>query len=509
MKKLRSKILLHPIMSFLILILITIIISGICGLLGLSASYNTVNAIRGGYDSTPVSVNSLLNLSGLKLIFRTTVSNFASFAPLSMLLITLIGIGIMDKSGFLSSFFTLLTKKASKKRVTFVLSLITILASIMGDISFIVLIPIMALFFKYSKRNPKAGIILAFAGLTCGTGINIFMNSIDSALLEYTRLAATSLDNGYTIGNFAHILVMLCMTIIMSFIITSIAEKVTIPKLGKYDEETEEELYLDKYKKRGLLFSMSVGSLYLLIFIYNIIPGLPLSGNLLDYSQKLYIDKLFGYNSFFNQGFVFVITMFFFLCGLFYGLGAKTIKNNRELCSYLGHSLDGIGKPLVLIFFASTFISIFKDSNIGSVFTALAADLISSISFTGIPLIVTTFIIVIIVTLLVPSAVSSWAILSGVIVPVFMNSGMSAEFAELVFRGASCVTYGITPLMAYFVIYLAFLDMYSGEDKPISLFGALKEIMPYSLMTAAVWIVVLIVSYILGLPIGIGTFSIM
>lgn len=509
MKKIRSKILLHPIMSFLILILITIVLSGIFGLVGLSTNYNTVNAIRGGYDSTPVAVKSLLNLSGLKLIFRTTVSNFAAFAPLSMLLITLIGIGIMDRSGFLSSFFTLLTKKASKKRVTFVLSLITILASIMGDISFIVLIPITALFFKYSKRNPKAGIILAFAGLTCGTGINIFMNSIDSSLLEYTRLAAGSLDVNYTISNHAYIIIMLFMTILMSFVITNIAERITIPRLGKYEEEIEEEQYLDKYKKRGLLFSFVVGSIYLLIFIYNIIPGLPLSGNLLDYSQKLYIDKLFGYNSFFNQGFVFVITIFFFLCGLFYGLGAKTIKNNRELCNYLGHSLDGIGKPLVLIFFASTFISIFKDTSMGSVITALIADLISSLNFTGIPLIITTYFLVIITTIFVPSAVSAWSILSGVIVPVFMNAGLSAEFAELIFRGASCVSYGLTPLMAYFVIYLAFLDMYSEEDRPISLFGSIKEILPYSLVTGGIWLVIFIVAYILGLPLGIGTFAVL
>ena len=509
MKKFRTKILLHPIMSFLILILITLILSGVFGLIGLSSNYNTVNAIRGGYDSTPVAVKSLLNLSGLKLIFRTTVANFTAFAPLSMLLITLIGIGIMDKSGFLSSFFTLLTKKTSKKKVTFVLSLIMILASITGDISFIVLIPITALFFKYGKRNPKAGIILAFAGLTCGTGINIFMNSIDSALLEYTRLAAGSLDANYTISNHAYIIVMLFMTILMSFIITNIAEKSTIPKLGKYEEEIEEEQYLDKNKKRGLLFSLIVGTIYLLIFIYNIIPGLPLSGNLLDYSQKFYIDKLFGYNSFFNQGFVFVVTIFFFLCGFFYGIGAKTIKNNRELCNYLGHSLDGIGKPLVLIFFASTFISIFKDTNIGNVLTALVADLISTIKFTGIPLIVTTFVLVIFTTIFVPSAVSAWSILSGVIVPVFMNAGLSAEFAELAFRGASCVSYGITPLMAYFVIYLSFLDMYSEEDKPINLFGAIKEILPYSLVTAGVWLLVFIISYILGLPLGIGTFAVL
>ena len=245
-----------------------------------------------------------------------------------------------------------------------------------------------------------------------------------------------------------------------------------------------------------------------LIFIYNIIPGLPLSGNLLDYSQQLYIDKLFGYNSFFNQGFVFVITIFFFLCGFFYGIGAKTIKNNRDICDYLGHSLDGIGKTLVLIFFASTFISIFKDTNIGNVFLSLAGNLISSWNITGIPLIIISFIIIAFLTIFVPSPVTSWSILSGVLVPVFMNAGMSAEFAELVFRAANTVTYGLTPLMAYFVIYLAFLDKYSEEDKPISLFSSIKDIVPYVSTSALIWIIVLIIIYILGIPIGISTTAI-
>ena len=509
MRRRKNKIVLHPIMSFIILIIITLCASGILGAVGLSTNYNLINSLSGDYESTTVSVTSLFNLSGIKLIFRTTVSNFASFAPLIMLIITLIGIGIMDKSGFLQSFFTLLTRKASKFKVTFNLALITIIASIIGDISFIIFIPIIALFFKYSKRNPKAGIIMAFAGLTCGTGINIFMNSIESSLMEYTKLAANSLDKTYVIGHFSYLFIMIILTIAMAIAVAYITEKIIIPKLGKYEDMDKEEFYLDKKKKRGLLFSLTIGVIYLLIFIYNIIPGLPFSGNLLDYSQTLYIDKLFGYNSFFNQGFVFVITLFFFLCGLFYGIGAKTIKNNQDICSYLGHSLDDIGKTLVLILFASAFISIFKASNIGNVVTALAANFISNSQMTGIPLIVISFILISLVTLLSPSPVTTWSVLSGVLVPVFMNAGMTAEFAQLVFRGAQSVTYGLTPLMAYFVIYLAFLDKYSEEDKPISLFKSIGDILPYSGVAMLIWIVVLIISYVLGLPIGIGTNSIL
>ncbi len=510
MSKKRKRIVLHPIMAFLILIIGTIVLSGILGGIGLGASYNSVNTIRGNVDTTSVLVTSLLNLSGIKLIFRTTVSNFAAFAPLSMLLITLIGIGIMDKSGFLEAFFSLVTKKSSKFKVTFVLSLLTVLASLTGDMGYIIFIPISALFFKYGKRNPKAGIIMAFAGLTCGTGINVFLSSISASMLGYTKVTAASLDASYNISNFAYLFVMLFMTIAAALIVTYITEKVVIPKLGKYEfEEEEEEFYLDKKKKRGLLLSLTFGVIYLLIFIYNIIPGLPFSGNLLDYSQELYIDKLFGYNSFFNQGFVFVVTLFFFICGLLYGIGAKTIKNNQDVSTFLGHSLDGIGKPLVLIFFASAFISIFKATNIGTVLVALIGNMISSMNMTGIPLIIVSLLSCAVATMLLPSPVSAWAILSGVMVPVFMNAGMTPEFSQLVFRAGECIGYGITPIMAYFVIYLAFLDKYSEDDKPISLITSIKDIVPYSCAIGMLWLIVLILIYVLGIPFGIGTTAIL
>lgn len=504
MNKIKKKITLHPIMTFFILIIGTIFLSSLFGLFSLSTNYNMINMVRGDYDTVTVAVHSLLNLSGLKLIFRTTVANFAAFTPLVMLLIILVGVGIMDKSGFLQSFFALVTRNAAKFRTTVIISFLLILSSIIGDIAFVALIPITALFFKYSKRNPKAGVILAFACLTCGTGINIFMNSIDSSLTEYTRLSALSLDASYNISYFAHFYVMIFMTILMSFVIAGITEKVIIPRLGKYEEaEDEEEFYLDKRKKKGLILSLTVSTIYFLIFAYSIIPGLPFSGSLLDYSQKLYIDKLFGYNSFFNQGFVFIMTLAFVLCGLFYGIGAKTIKSHRDVCTFLGHSLDGIGKSLVLLLFASALISIFKETNIGNVLTALAANFISNSHITGVPLIFITFILVALLSLIVPSPVTSWSILSSSVVPVFMNAGMTPEFAGLVFRAGQSVTYGLTPLMAYFVIYLAFMDSYSKEDE-LTMFGSIKMILPYSLATAIIWLSLLIILYILGLPIGIG-----
>lgn len=503
-KKIKEKMTLHPIMTIMILILFTIVVSGIFSLFGVQVTYNEVNANTLKYSTEVISVNNLFSLSGIKYIFSTTVANFVSFVPLSSLIIILIGIGVMEKSGFLKTVFTLLTKNSKKYSVTFTLVLISVLASIIGDLSFIILIPISALLFIYGKRNPAIGIIATFAGLTCGQGLNILFTSTDSSLLNNTLISAWTLDSNYTVSIWAFLFIMFVATILVSIIITFITEKYIVEKVENYTfEEDEEEFKIEKKEKRGLIYSTFAGSIYILIFIYNIIPGLPFSGNLLDNTQVLYIDKLFSYDSFFSNGFVFIVTLLFIILGFFYGIGAKTIKNNKDLCDDLGHSLDGIGKILVLIFFSSTLISIFRYTNIGEIIVGSLTRLLSNLQFTGIPLIILIFIIVLISTIFVPSSTSKWLIMSSTIIPICMNAGITPEFTQIIFRFSESVTMGLTPLFAYFVIYLAYLEKYNQTNKPINLFKSLKYQLPYAILTALCLLVIIIIWYIAGLPIGI------
>ena len=105
---------LHPIMTLIILCGVTILLSGILSFVGAQVTYNKVDANLLEYTPSTIQVNSLFSLSGLKYIFTNTVLNFVSFTPLSSLIIILIGFGIMEKSGFLKTAITLLTKKAKK-----------------------------------------------------------------------------------------------------------------------------------------------------------------------------------------------------------------------------------------------------------------------------------------------------------------------------------------------------------------------------------------------------------
>jgi len=63
---------------------------------------------------------------------------------------------------------------------------------------------------------------------------------------------------------------------------------------------------------------------------------------------------------------------------------------------------------------------------------------------------------------------------------------------------------GITPIMAYFVIYLAILSKYEQSEKTISITEAIKYQLPYIIITFITLLVIIILWYVVGLPLGIN-----
>ena len=505
MHKFKEKITLNPVMTLIILIGAVILLSGILSLLGIGANYDKIDVKTGEVVATSENVTSMLSLSGLKYIFTSTVSNFTSFTPLSSLIIILIGIGIMEKSGFLRTVFTIMTKYFKKYTITFWLILVSIIFSIVGDIGYVVMIPIAGLLFYYGRRNPLIGIVAAYAGLTCGSGLSVFLTSLDSEMLKYSLVNAHLIDSNYTIGGLAFLFIMIVAIIAVSIVLTIITEKVSVLTVAKYEYKDEKkEMRLGRREYRGLIFAIAAGTIYLLAILYNIIPGLPFSGNLLDHTQHFYIDKLFSYESFFSDGFVFVVMIFFVTLGLFYGIGAKTIKDHNDFCEDLAHSLDGTGRTLILILLGSILINVFKKSNIGVVITVALSNILGNGSFSGIPLIIILFLISAVSTLFLTGPTSKWSIISTVAVPALMNNSLSPEFAQLIVRFGECMTAGITPLLAYFTIYIAYIEKYNQEEEPISLFRTIRYQFGYSMVTGLVLLLIIIGWFLLGLPIGIG-----
>lgn len=509
MKIKKKKIRLHPALVFLILTLVIMIISSIGSILNLEASYYVVNDATGDLVTQVVTINNLFNRTGLQYLISNMITNFLSFAPLGNLIVGLLGVGVAYKSGFLNSLFKMIAEKVPRKFLTFIVVFLGIIFSMFYEVGYVILIPLAAILFMNLGRHPSAGICAAFSGITFGYGANAFINRLDSYLVSYSNKAASILDSSYSVNLYGNIIFTIVCTLLLSYVGMVITERFIIPKLGKYyfdEEEPSQDGAVTKREKKGVIISLIATGAISLILIYCIIKGLPFSGLLLDLSQSNYVDMLFGEGSYFYQGSVTIFSFMLIFSSLIYGIRVKTIDDNRDLVDGMSYYLKDVASLLVLIFFAAQFCMIFKETNIGIFIVASLSELLNGMQLSGLSLVVITFVIVAISTFFVPMASTKWAMLSPVIVPMFMQASMTPEFAEAVFRAADSSMKGLTPLFSYFVILIGFLHIYNKrKNDVITITDAMSLMVPYTIAFTILYFVIILAFYIIGIPIGIGT----
>lgn len=507
MKKKKFK--LHPALIFLILTIAVMIFSSLGSLFNLESSYYVVNEVTGDLTTQAVNIHNLFNRTGLQYLISNMLNNFISFAPLGNLIIGLLGVGVGYKSGFLNSLFKVIGEKVPRKILTFLVVLLGVIFSMFYEVGYVILIPLAAILFMNLGRHPSAGICAAFSGITFGYGGNIIVNRLDSMLISYSNKAASILDSSYNVNIYGNIIFTIVSTILIAYVGMIVTEKFIIPKLGKYyfdEEEPSQEGEVSKKERKGIVIALLATLVVGLILIYCIIKGLPFSGLFLDLSQNRYVDMLFGEGSYFYKGSVTIFSFLLIFSSLIYGIRVKSIKSNRDLVDGMSYYLKDVASLLVLIFFASQFCMIFKETNIGLFIVASLSELLNAMHLSGLVLVIITFIIVALSTFFVPMASTKWAMLSPVIVPMFMQNSMTPEFAEVVFRaGDSCIK-GITPIFSYFVILIGFLHIYDKrKNDVITITDAMSLMIPYTIAFLILYFVIMLAFYIIGIPIGFET----
>lgn len=506
----KKEVRLHPALLLFILTIIIMVVSSVGNILNLETTYYNVNSVTGDLETQVVTINNLFNRTGLQYLVSNMINNFINFAPLGTLIVGLMGVGVAYKSGFLNSFFKMITKDKPRKLFTFLVVLLGVISSMFYEAAYVILIPLAAILFMNLGRHPSAGICAAFAGISFGYGANIVANGVDNTLITYTQNATKILDQNYVVSLHGNIIFMIFATLLIAYLGMVVTEKYVVPKLGRYTIDEEDNIDLttevSKKEKKGVVMALLSTLIVVFILVYCIIPGLPFSGLFLNLKEKTYVAQLFGDGSYFRQGSVLIFAVLLAFAGLIYGLRVKTIKNNKDIMNCMSYYLKGFSSLLVLIFFAAQFCLIFKETNIGVFIVVSLSEMLGNMQLTGIVLIIFTFIIIAISTFFVPALGTKWAILSPVIVPMFMQSSFTPEFSQAVFRAADSSVKGITPLFTYFVILIGFLQIYNSKKKDIiTLTDAMSLMVPYTIAFSILWFLIIIGFYIIGLPLGLNT----
>lgn len=500
----------NAVMFFMILIILVFILSIIGSVFNWQGTYSKLNVVTGNVENQLVSVESLFSREGARYIIGNVLTTFMSFTPLVMFLFTMIGVGFAEKTGLFKAIFK--TKKKVKKFwLSFIVALVSIVSTVIGDIGFVFIIPLSAIIFLINNRNPIIGIIASFSAMTAGYGINMIITQMDYNLYSITNLSAKLIDKSYNVGINGNIIFTAVCTILLSLLIAFITEKYTVRKAKKYKiDEMIEDDELSSDAKKGLKYSILVALLSLLFFIYMLIPfGTPLAGLLLDYSETTFYGRVFSGNSYVIQGLAFMLCVTLILCGWIYGRTAHTLKTKNDFSTYLYDSLNNIGSILVFFFFASQLIALFKKTNIGVVFTIKIIDILEKVEFTGFPLMIAFFILVALVNIFQTSAVLKWSVLAPSIVPLFMRQNISPEFAQAIFRVADSTTNTISPFFPYFIVLIGMLQIYNKNEEAIGIKYTYKLLLPYALGIFIFFILLLICTYIINLPIGVGVYPVL
>lgn len=500
----------NAVMFFMILIILVFILSIIGSVFNWQGTYSKLNVVTGNVENQLVSVESLFSREGARYIIGNVLTTFMSFTPLVMFLFTMIGVGFAEKTGLFKAIFK--TKKKVKKFwLSFIVALVSIVSTVVGDIGFVFIIPLSAIVFLINNRNPIIGIIASFSAMTAGYGINMIITQMDYNLYSITNLSAKLIDKSYNVGINGNIIFTAVCTILLSLLIAFITEKYTVKKAKKYKiDEMIEDDELSSDAKKGLKYSVLVALLSLLFFVYMLIPfGTPLAGLLLDYSETTFYGRVFSGNSYVIQGLAFMLCVTLILCGWIYGRTAHTLKTKNDFSTYLYDSLNNIGSILVFFFFASQLIALFKKTNIGVVFTIKIIDILEKVEFTGFPLMIAFFILVALVNIFQTSAVLKWSVLAPSIVPLFMRQNISPEFAQAIFRVADSTTNTISPFFPYFIVLIGMLQIYNKNEEAIGIKYTYKLLLPYALGIFIFFILLLICTYIINLPIGVGVYPVL
>lgn len=93
----------HPVTLFALLALGMVLLSGLFGWMGVSVEDPRPAGAAGRSADGLITAVSLLNADGLRRIFTGLVGNFTSFAPLGVVLVAMLGIGVAERSGLLSA----------------------------------------------------------------------------------------------------------------------------------------------------------------------------------------------------------------------------------------------------------------------------------------------------------------------------------------------------------------------------------------------------------------------
>lgn len=489
----------HPLTIFFYLAVAVVIISGIGGALGWSATGDMYNSTSKAVEETTISVVSLFSFSGLKYMLTSAVSNFTGYAPLGFTVVIMLGIGVAESSGYLNGLIKKAVQVTPAALVTPMVVFIGVMTNVAENAGYVVFIPLAAMIFKAYKKHPLAGIAAGFAGVSGGFSANLLIGSTDATLSGFSDAAAKTLDPAYGVNSLSNWFFMIVSTFAITIIGTIITEKIVIPRLGPYKENGDGSLIEPTNEisaKEGKALSIA-NIVFVGIALLYIISCIPQN----SFMRNEETGSLISGSTLMNA-IIPLFTLLFFIPSYVYGKICGTFKTDKDVVASFSKAIASISSFIAMAFVASQFTNYFNKTNIGRILSFKGADFLQSLNINSVGLVLCFIVLTGFLNLFMASASAKYAIFAPVFVPMFMKLGLSPELTQVAYRIGDSTTNMIAPVLAWIPYILTIMKKY---DKDAGWGTLVSSMVPYTIAFMIGWSLLLAIWMISGLPLGPGS----
>ncbi len=524
----------HPVIMFLYLILGVIVLSAVLSWFGISVTEDVAvpipkeqlaaisNQLGGSivpYDidagkivdlpdytiqEQTFEVRSLLSVDGIRYIFSSFVNNFAGFSVVAVTFVAMMGVGVAEHAGLMAALIRKLVKVAPRRIIAFAIIFVGVLSSVASDAGYLILIPLSAVAFLTLGRHPLAGLAAGFAGVGAIFGVNLLITPVDSMLTEITNEAIGS--GGESLEVTANFYFGIVSSIVLAIVAVVVTQRVVEPRLGAYDPTLGDPVYAnagasaeadeeaEAAEARGLRYSM-YGLLGMVVMV--LLLTLPSGAPLRDPAT----GDLIG-NTPFMSSLIFIITLMFLVCGICYGVGAKTIHSSTDVITGVTKTFSGLSGLVFMLLIISQFIALFNYTNMPRVAAVEMAHLLERTGFGALPLLIGLILVILLLDIIIPGVVPKWAIFAPVFVPIFMRLGVAPQTVLAASRVGDSPMNVVTPLMVYLPFITTVAQRY---DKKAGIGTVVALMIPYVIAISIAWILLFVAWWVLGIPLGPGS----
>lgn len=484
----------HPVMIFVYLIAVVVVLSAVLAAFGVHVTYQAYNPASGEIEPASTAARSLLTVDGIRFMFTGIVQNFMNFNAVGVIIVAMVGVGVAEEAGLVKALIRKLVIVAPPRMLTYILVFVGIVSSIAADAGYLVLIPLAAAAFVSVGRHPLAGLAAAFAAVASAFLVNILIVPTDGILTEITNDAIRLVDPTRSIDLAANVWFSIGSVVLLTVLIGIITEKVIEPRLGPYagDYVVPGESALSEDEYRGLRYAL-LGMLGVMAFIaaLTLPPGAPL--------RHPETGAIIGASPFMNSLIV-SIALVFMVCGICYGMGARTMKGANDAIAAMQKAIAGLAGLILLLLVISQFIAFFNYTNMATLAAVSLGRILQEMNLDALWLLIGFVLAVFLIDLVITAAIAKWAIFAPIFVPLLMQLGVEPEAVLAAYRVGDSPMNSITPLNAYFAMIVTFAIKYQ-KDAGVGTVIALM--LPYVIWISVIWTVFLAGWHLMGLPWGI------